>query len=55
MTVEEKRQKIRDYCRGKVCDIDSCPLNELPESGCYEAIVSDEIVERNYEILFGRI
>jgi hypothetical protein len=54
MTVAEKRQRIRDYCKDKVCDYDDCPLFHLPENGCYdEGIVSDEIVERNYNILFG--
>ena len=51
MTLEEKREKIKGFCRkhgpctaGKVC-----PLFHTDES-CYD---EEDIVERNYEILFG--
>lgn len=52
MTVEEKREAIREYCNQKSCGKD-CDLYEL-SGGCWETNASDETVERNYKILFEK-
>lgn len=51
MTLEEKREKIKDYCHahGPCCLGGKCPLFDTDEA-CYQC---DEVVDRNYEILFG--
>jgi hypothetical protein len=56
MTREEKAAKIRAYCdardiTGERCD--KCPLYEFPERGCFESIATDQVIDRNYRVLFG--
>lgn len=52
MTLEEKRAKIKDYCHehGSCCVGEMCPLFNTDES-CYQ---DDKVVNRNYDILFGK-
>lgn len=52
MTVEEKRQILRDICQTRMCY--ECPLKERGRAlgGCYSSPVSDRDVETNYAILF---
>lgn len=53
MTVEEKRRKLRNHCSGLSC-ID-CLLDKRNDElgGCYSPYISDEDVNKNYEIVFG--
>ena len=50
ISVEEMSKRIEDYCYGIRCS--SCPLNFMKESTCYVGL-PDDIVRRNYNILFG--
>ena len=52
MTLEEKRERISTYCRGRSgCLVgEPCPLNDVTASCCD----NDADIERNYEILFGK-
>lgn len=52
LSVDEKRKKIEDYCRDG-CKSDECPLFHTSNTACYEPEVSDEDIEKHYEILFG--
>ena len=57
MTMEEKREKIAEYCveHGCVC----CPVYPLVKDGkenCYSPgndVVKDPNIERNYNLIFG--
>lgn len=52
MTFEEKREAIRKFCtEHSMCRIGGkrCPLSDMPENTCS----SDDVVERNYNILVG--
>lgn len=53
MTVEEKRTMLRLYCRERDCDY--CLVAERchTSNGCFNYNVSDEDVNKNYEIVFG--
>lgn len=57
MTVEEKRERIRDYCiRRNIVECKICPLYHIAIEEnivCYSN-PDDEIIERNYEILFPK-
>lgn len=52
MTVEEKRQRLREYCRGKICF--NCVLHSRCTKlhGVYNNLISDENVNKNYDIVF---
>ena len=52
MTVKEKREELEEFCNNRECC--ECPLviRNLELNGCYMD-VSDEIVNENYEIVFG--
>lgn len=54
MTVQEKSNAIREYCRSKpccTCDTEYlCPLYQLAES-CYGNGVDDETIERNFKLV----
>ena len=54
MTVEEKRKRLHEYCNDQGLSCCNCLLKERYEKfdGCYTD-VSDEIVNENYEIVFG--
>jgi hypothetical protein len=58
MTREEKAAKIRAYCDRRetvdMCKCDGCPLENFPESGCFEPNQLERTIDRNYEILFGK-
>lgn len=53
MTIKEKRKALMEYCDGKYCD--DCELRERSVlcNGCYNANVEDEVLEENYNIVFG--
>lgn len=54
MTVEEKAKKIEEFCRSlgeRGCN--RCPLFEFPENDCFDDIKNVEMINRNYEVLFG--
>lgn len=56
MTLEEKRKAISEYCSMReVCiyDNEQCPLYNVynEEGNCYD---TNDKIERNYEILFGK-
>ena len=52
MTIKEKAKRIEQYCDTmSVCD--SCPIFSYTDA-CYELTeVNEDIIERNYNILFG--
>ena len=52
MTIKEKAKRIKQYCDTMiVCD--SCPLFSYTDT-CYDVTeVNEDIIERNYNILFG--
>jgi hypothetical protein len=55
MTLEEKRDKIEDYCEVQTCtSCKKCPLFHFPENECFGERLKPEIIDRNYEILFGK-
>ena len=50
MTIEEKRNVIKNYCTGRECK--KCVLQFRPQCGCYEGkIVNGEILEENYKLV----
>lgn len=54
MTLEEKRQKIREYCeRDMRCD--DCPLSDIPGIRSYKeyCYIEGADIDRNYRVLFG--
>ena len=51
MTKEEKRLAIQSKCN-EWSNCNLCPLNNKPI--CYSEPISDEEVDTNYEILFGK-
>ena len=53
MSIEEMRERLREYCIGKHCQTDNCPLYKKSES-CYEDVCDEEVI-RNYELVFGEI
>jgi len=53
MTVEEKRLAIRNHCYD-FNNCNKCPLNELDEEHCYAKELTDEIIERNYSLIFDK-
>lgn len=55
MTVEEKRNELRNYCNGRSCW--DCPLDHFHDidNGCYSSYVDDIKVERNYKIVLDSI
>lgn len=51
MTIEEKRQAIEEHCEDTDCA--HCSLDQIhPEEGCFTQ-VSDDVLERHYNVLFG--
>lgn len=54
MTIEEKREKIKEYCRAReeCFGETTCPLFSAHVGRCYTD-VSNERVVHNYELLFG--
>ena len=53
MTVEEKRNMLKSYCRERDCDDCSVVERCHTSNGCFNSHVSDEEVNKNYEIVFG--
>ena len=57
MTIDEKRQAIKQYCDGTSCE--ECPLMSVIDpnrENCFTADNNPDLnanIERNYEILFG--
>ena len=52
MTIKEKAKRIEQYCDAMIT-CDSCPLFSCTDT-CYELEEGNEdIIERNYNILFG--
>jgi hypothetical protein len=49
MTVEEKREKLIEYCKRSNCE--DCPLNN--EHGCNFQLYTNDIIEDDYELIFG--
>jgi hypothetical protein len=49
MTIEEKRDRIREWCATSTCK--GCPLYHNKDLYCYG---SGADIERNYSILFGK-
>lgn len=49
MTVKEKQKAIEKHCRAEETYCIDCPLFDTEEA-CFENL---EVVERNYDILFG--
>lgn len=58
MTINEKRNAIEQHCSNHyLCKHNDymCPLYDPKDlSSCYEDDLSDEEINRNYEILFGK-
>lgn len=52
MTIEEKANKIEEFCSETGCIGRECPLYSLPEMDCYDVDEPDHIL-KHYEILFG--
>lgn len=58
MTLEEKRQKIRQHCESWPFPCERCPVSEVIEGNesCYEhgfGLFKEPDIERNYKVLFG--
>lgn len=55
MTIEQKAQRIREYCLSIESGCDGCKLYDIsPKNTCSERWdVYPEVIERNYQILFG--
>ena len=49
MTIEEKRNYIKEYCNNHSCAV--CPLYNIKRNYCYSELLSDEEIERNYNII----
>lgn len=52
LSIEEMREKIRDYCISKESNCVNCPLRT--ESNCYNRLRTDAgTIEKNYETLLN--
>lgn len=50
--IEQKRNELKEYCITRGLCGDTCPLWADVDNSCYEN-ASDEVIERNYNIIFG--
>ena len=54
MTIEEKAQRIEEYCLSIESRCNGCKLNNIAQKTCYGRWdIYPEEIERNYQILFG--
>lgn len=53
MIIEEKRERLEDYCNDRY-DCVSCPLKDTPDIDCCDFFeCSDDVVEKAYNLVFG--
>ena len=52
MTIEERANELKKYCRGTTCS--KCPLRDIERNTCFkEYKLYPNEIERNYNIIFG--
>ncbi len=52
MTIEEKRKRLEEYCKDREC-CECCPLEYCECEERYGKDATPEVIERNYEMVFG--
>lgn len=53
MTVNDKRRMLKNYCQGRACA--GCPLGPLEKCHINSPDATDDVINRQFEKLFGLI